>query len=71
MIYAIQNLAYSKRHIYYMLLICSMTSLFWNFLYPSVIHSCVTVTCDRCVIVIYNITLNLNPKSKNKKIKKK
>ena len=46
MIYATLNLAYSQKHIYYMLLIYSMILLFWNLLCSSVTNDCVTMTCD-------------------------
>jgi len=41
------NLAYSKEYIYYMLLICSMTSSFWNLL-------CSFIVCDH-VIMSYDV----------------
>ena len=44
------NLAYSKRYIYYILLIYNMILLFWNLLQPFMIYDCVTmivnVSCD-------------------------
>ena len=54
------NLAYSKGHIYFILLIYDIILLFQNLLCSFVICGHVTVTCD--------ITLTLNPKSENKKI---
>jgi len=35
------DLAYSKGHIYYILLIYDIILLFWNFLYPFITHNCV------------------------------
>jgi len=55
------NLAYLKEHVYYMLLICGMTSLFQNILYLSMTHNHMTMTYD-CIIC--NVILTLNPKSK-------
>ena len=46
MVHATLNLAYPKGHIYYMLLICDVLSLFWNLLYSSVICNYVIMTCD-------------------------
>jgi len=59
-VHATLNLAYSKGHIYFILLTYSIISLFQNLLCPFVICDHVTVTCD--------ITLTLNSKSENKKI---
>ena len=64
------TLAYPKGHVYYMLLTCGMTLLFWNLLHPSVTCDYVTMTCDRCVMAC-DFTLNTKPKSKKKKKKEK
>ena len=64
-VYVTLNLTYFKEHVYYILLIYSITSLFWNLLCSSMIHDYVTVTCDRCVTIMCNIMLTSSSKSEN------
>ena len=62
MVHTILSLAYSKEHMYYMPLTCSIISSFWNLLCSSVTCDCMTMTCD-CVMLTPNF------KSENKKMK--
>ena len=63
MVCPILNLAYPKKHMYYILLIYSIISLCQNLLYPSIIHNHMTVICD---ILWYHYNPHSESKIKSK-----
>ena len=71
MVYAIWDLTYLKDYVYYILLICSMTS--FHVLHDYVISFIryLLLWYVIVIIVIYNIILIFNSKFKNKKRKAK